>query len=332
MTNSSERVNPTYPVYEPGTLWQRIVDRTQSALACGALQSIATTYEIVDQAGIPFLVRVLANLDRKTAAKKEQDRKSRLGVEFNPFLPYEPALYVADLSPTHICLLNKFNVVDHHILLITREFEEQDALLTRPDFAAASQVLAELDGLIFYNGGKLAGSSQRHKHLQWLPLPMLPNNIRLPIEPLVTTAQTIDGIATIPSLPFIHYISKFDTAKFDTAKFDTAKCDAFPSSDPMSELYLDRYLKLLKAANVSDAINCDRSQHGAYNLLLTRHWMMLIPRSQESFAGISVNSLGFAGALLVRNSDQLHQLKTLTPLTLLTEVGYAHNSHNLGTI
>ncbi|MGI0494170.1 ATP adenylyltransferase family protein [Alkalinema pantanalense CENA528] len=320
MMNPSERVNPTYPIYEAGTLWQRIVDRTQSALACGALQSIATTYEIVDQAGIPFLVRVLANLDRKTAAKKEQDRKSRLGVEFNPFLPYEPTLYVADLSPTHICLLNKFNVVDHHILLITREFEEQDALLTRPDFAAASQVLAELDGLIFYNGGKLAGSSQRHKHLQWLPLPMLSNAIRIPIEPLVTTAQAIDRIGTIPSLPFLHYITQFDTAQFDTAQLD-----AFPSPDAMSELYLDSYLKLLNAANLSDETKQDHSQHKAYNLLLTRHWMLLIPRSQESFAGISVNSLGFAGALLVRNSDQLHQLKTLTPLTLLTEVGYARN-------
>ena len=34
----------------------------------------------------------------------------------NPFLPYEEDLYVCDLSPTHVCLLNKFNVVDHHFL------------------------------------------------------------------------------------------------------------------------------------------------------------------------------------------------------------------------
>lgn len=30
----------------------------------------------------------------------------------NPFLPYEEALWVAHLSPTHTLLLNKFNVVE----------------------------------------------------------------------------------------------------------------------------------------------------------------------------------------------------------------------------
>ncbi|MBD2326485.1 phosphorylase [Alkalinema sp. FACHB-956] len=312
--NPSILVNPTYPVYEPGTLWQRIVDRSQSALASGALESIATTYEIVNQAGIPFLVRVLANLDRKTAAKKEQDRKTaRSGVAFNPFLPYEPELYVADLSSTHVCLLNKFNVVDHHILLITREFEEQDAALTLPDFAAASQVLAELDGLIFYNGGALAGASQRHKHLQWVPSRMLENGPGLPIASAIEAAQAIDGMVTVSTLPFIHYIAKFDS---------------FNSSEVMSQIYLEGYLRCLNAMGGSarEAASSHDGHHllpRAYNLLLTRHWMMLIPRSQDSFEGIAVNSLGFAGALLVRNPEQLQHLKTVTPLTLLTAVGYA---------
>jgi ATP adenylyltransferase len=48
--------------------------------------------------------------------------------------------------------------------------------------------------------------------------------------------------------------------------------------------------------------------------------MMIVPRSQESFQSIAVNSLGFAGALLVRDLEQLEVLKTLTPLHLLQSV------------
>ena len=34
-------------------------------------------------------------------------------------------------------------------------------------------ILAEFDGLGFYNGGETAGASQPHKHLQIVPLPLL---------------------------------------------------------------------------------------------------------------------------------------------------------------
>ena len=47
-----------------------------------------------------------------------------------------------------------------------------------------------------------------------------------------------------------------------------------------------------------------------YNLLITREWMMMVPRSREDFAGISFNALAFCGALLVRNTDQAEQLKS----------------------
>jgi ATP adenylyltransferase len=59
----------------------------------------------------------------------------------------------------------------------------------------------------------------------------------------------------------------------------------------------------------------------AYNLLMTRQWLMLIPRSQESYNGIEVNALGFVGALLVRNVSQLEQLQTIGPFPLLKKVG-----------
>jgi ATP adenylyltransferase len=48
--------------------------------------------------------------------------------------------------------------------------------------------------------------------------------------------------------------------------------------------------------------------------------MLLVPRSREFFNSISINSLGFAGALLVRNGEQMDILKKLGPMTALKSV------------
>lgn len=59
----------------------------------------------------------------------------------NPFLPYEEALWVEHLSETHALLLNKFNVVPHHSLVVTRTFQEQTEALNEADLEAAWKVL-----------------------------------------------------------------------------------------------------------------------------------------------------------------------------------------------
>lgn len=59
----------------------------------------------------------------------------------NPFLPYDEALWVGHLSDTHTLLLNKFNVVQHHLLVVTRQFESQLDWLTEADFEATCTVL-----------------------------------------------------------------------------------------------------------------------------------------------------------------------------------------------
>ncbi|NJN24152.1 MAG: hypothetical protein HC810_06830 [Acaryochloridaceae cyanobacterium RL_2_7] len=48
--------------------------------------------------------------------------------------------------------------------------------------------------------------------------------------------------------------------------------------------------------------------------------MMAVPRAQEQCEGISINSLGFAGALLVKDEDQLEQLKAIGPMNILKAV------------
>lgn len=59
----------------------------------------------------------------------------------NPFLPYDDKLWVSHLSDTHTLLLNKFNVVEHHLLVVTRSFKSQLDSLQLSDFEAALLVL-----------------------------------------------------------------------------------------------------------------------------------------------------------------------------------------------
>jgi ATP adenylyltransferase len=58
----------------------------------------------------------------------------------------------------------------------------------------------------------------------------------------------------------------------------------------------------------------------AYNLLATRHWTLLVPRVEASFAGISVNGLGFAGAFLAKDGEALERLRSAGPMRVLREV------------
>lgn len=57
-----------------------------------------------------------------------------------------------------------------------------------------------------------------------------------------------------------------------------------------------------------------------YNLLVTRQWLLLVPRSQEFFEGISINALGFVGALLVKEVAQLAMLRKQGPMSALQHV------------
>ena len=53
-----------------------------------------------------------------------------------------------------------------------------------------------------------------------------------------------------------------------------------------------------------------------------RRWMLLIPRSRESFQTISVNALGLVGALLVRDEQEMSSLKQHGPMAALRYVTF----------
>ena len=63
------------------------------------------------------------------------------------------------------------------------------------------------------------------------------------------------------------------------------------------------------------------SKRVPYNVILTGKFMMVVPRSQESWGPVSVNSMGFAGSLFVRSQAELDYIKEEGAMTILSMVG-----------
>lgn len=285
---------------EKGTLWKTLVRTSEQALRSGSLRSFPTVHDFIEEKGVRFFVRVLASLREKSAARTKQ--------EVDPFLPPEKELTIADVTDTHIAVLNKFNVVDHHLLIVTRHFEDQDSLLTLLDFEALWLCMAEYNGLGFYNGGREAGASQQHKHLQMVPLPLAPAGPPVPIAPLLPGQDPIAAPGTIPAFPFLH-------------SYVRLRPDIVYAPREAAIETFELYIAMLKSVGMGTpgASVLPRQSH-PYCLLITREWMLLIPRSREHFEDISLNSLAYAGSFFVWNKEQSERLKYFGPINALMSV------------
>jgi len=287
-------------------LWDRLVATTERALRGGALVPLATNRAVLEDGGVRFSVRILASLQQKDEARGQQQAQACAGKPVDPFLPTDPDLTVAEVSDTHVAVLNKFNVVEKHLLLVTRAFEDQEMLLTLADFAALLACLREYDALGFYNGGREAGASQPHKHLQLVPLPLAPGHLPVPIAPLLPAAPLATPV-TAPALPFVHAFVRLGGHKV-TAEQAASRTFAL-------------YSAMLRHAGM-EAADTSRPQRQSmpYCFLVTREWMLLVPRTREFFEDISLNSLAFAGSLFVRNESQYARLRAAGPMHALRAV------------
>jgi ATP adenylyltransferase len=251
----------------------------------------------VDDGGVRFLVRMVSSLRRKSAEAASSARPA------NPFLPPAPELTVGRVSPSHLAVLNKYNVLPLHLLIVTRSFEHQETLLTPGDFRALLSGMAECEALGFYNGGKAAGASQTHKHLQLVPLPLGQGGASLPMLPLLAG----DG-PTCPALPFAHAFGRLSVP---------VAC----ATRTLAEEALDLYLRLLGHIGVRGVrTGAETRQSAPYNLLVAGDWMLLVPRPVECYRGTSVNALGFAGSLFVKDREQLDMVRGDGPMRILTAV------------
>jgi ATP adenylyltransferase len=133
--------------------------------------------------------------------------------------------------------------------------------------------------------------------LQLVPLPLADDRPGVPIEPLLSDAGEKPG--AVAGLPYGHSVARIDPLA------DKPAGDAAP-------VLLDLYERMTEALDAGGR---------PYNLLVTHEWMMFVPRTREHFGSVSVNALGFAGSLFVRNERELRLVKRSGPMNVLCAVG-----------
>ena len=263
--------------------WARVVDRADAALASGAMHSFECALEFVQDAGMEFVIRVATRFPAGETAKGRTGEAPKLPAD--PFADPEPALIVCDVHGTHRALLNKFSVLREHLLIVTKAFEEQAALLDESDFAALAVAMEDAEVLAFYNGGTEAGASQRHKHIQVVTLPLSPRH-SIPMDVLLDALRP---------LPFPHAFARLPAGEVGR-----------PAA--MLRTYRDLHRRAGLAAPKP------------YNLLVTHEWMLVVPRSRDRFEDISINSLAFAGSFFVRDARHAHTIAASGPMNVLKSV------------
>jgi ATP adenylyltransferase len=213
-------------------------------------------------------------------------------------------LTICELPPHHVAVLNKYNVLEDHVLVITRGFVHQESALTADDFSAVATGLRGGCGLAFYNAGRTAGASQPHKHFQLVPLP-LGRKADIPVSVLFHGAP--DGADTIGGLRFRHAFGLLHEQPEDCRAFGL-RCH---------DLY-QRFLAALGLAETFD--RAEEARLPPYNLLLTNRWLFMAPRTAEHYRGVSVNGLGYAGSLFVSSQEKLKDVESIGPMKFLEKV------------
>ncbi|KAF9010571.1 ATP adenylyltransferase-domain-containing protein [Cyathus striatus] len=234
------------------------------------------------------------------------------------------SLHVGDLhdelnNEEYAILLNKYAIVSEHFLLVTKEFKSQSSPLMPSELLQTYLILqaARRTGksfFAFYNCGDNSGASQPHKHIQFIPVDL----DGPPVERLAKTVQleTPDKPFTINKLPYANHTFRFPS---------------HISTLPVEQLEetLSRTFLMLLDLTISTIRHDPDYPTGrpSYNVIITLEHMYLIPRRQETHIleetgeKLSINSLGFAGMLLVKSEKELEAVVKETPGKILRDVG-----------
>ncbi|CAG8458593.1 8568_t:CDS:2 [Scutellospora calospora] len=289
----------------------RIAERYDRALQRGELQYIESEVTHIREKDIEVCLakKPTGNL----GARDEKQQKPKV----DPFLPYNQDLFVQEHGK-HVILLNKFCVVPCHILVVTKDFEKQTDPLNPEDLESVWYCMMHIKSrpsLAFYNCGDVSGASQSHKHIQIIPLS---NDVRFtpPINACIYGAQEFKKpgeVFDVPELPYVHYIILLEPQRLSGHHGHHGEVSQY-LNDVFHSL-LDAMIEGLHRQSFSIGHN-----PLSYNLVMTHTWFMIVPRSNEKYKEISVNSLGFAGMLLTRSEEELELVKSSGVLNVLEGV------------
>ena len=148
--------------------------------------------------------------------------------------------------------------------------------------------------LIFFNGGKAAGCSRVHKHVQAIPKESFGGD----------PWRNLDkGV-----LPFSFFEKRFD-----------------PSEVLSAEITLEAYQEGLAAvvARIGSVTPEDdgRKRAPAHSVIMDRHRIVVIPRVAAGTGGLGANACGMLGMVWLQSQEMLQKWMEVGPQNILRAAG-----------
>ncbi|KAJ5204229.1 uncharacterized protein N7498_005108 [Penicillium cinerascens] len=212
-----------------------------------------------------------------------------------------PDMCITMVNETHYLVMNKFPVFRPMLLLLTVDsYRRQHEPLVLDDIEAGWSVICGLneEHYVFFNCGELAGCSREHKHLQVVPAPGRHEGYD-------------EGFKFFPdddkqmAPRIVHFMQKFEELPGNRVE----------GGEHLLEVYQCLLQQAREALNISTDVPCP------HNFVLTKRWMVVIPRLAKEFHGFTANSPGMMGSVYIWTQEQLDAWKRIGPMNILRGLG-----------
>ncbi|KAI9667157.1 MAG: hypothetical protein M1831_001334 [Alyxoria varia] len=225
----------------------------------------------------------------------------------DPYANNEPEEFVASIGGSHRLLLKKYSVYRPELVLPTTTFGLQTDDLDKDDIRAMWTVLKEFTlfpSMAIYNCGFKAGSTQAHKHMEFIPLPdflLWPARANSTTD-VIDLSNIVEDVATkIELVPFQHYVLQLPVGATVDQVFDAY------------ESLLEHSRQAVSAADVGTS---------DYNFILTTHWIAVIPRRSAGSKGpFGADAAGMLGMVSIPNYSHLKWWSKLGYTRYLGQLG-----------
>ena len=237
---------------------------------------------------------------------------------------------VADLGSTHLVAFNKFSSARPHLLVLTQDgFRRQHEALDIDDMTALRSVLLSLDDtaskyLAIFNCGVESGCSRLHKHMQVFPAPQ-----DFPLWPDSEPDAAAGGgsePAGVPFRCFVHHFEKDDNGLGGVGGVGGNASSAREVTEIYQGLLRRAESCLSATSSPGSSMKTGRAAAVPHNVILSRKWIVVVPRRRAGVNGADVNAAGFLGMVWVSSGDKMRRWTEQGPGAVLREVGLPASS------
>ncbi|UJR12764.1 hypothetical protein I4U23_016938 [Adineta vaga] len=312
-----------------------VINTFKNALINGDItfEGFKTVEQLID--GCSYQIRYVPNIRKKP----EKDDVAKIDKD-SLAPPYGHNLQVCDIpnyglnQTTYVILLNKFPATKNHFLLLPHgilkknihmfsslffsiDFTKQSNILSADDLSLIYEILQNYRRtkiFAFHNCGEDSGASQKHKHIQFFPV----TENEPPIDVYLQEENNYDRANQLIQVPWAHFVISLHPPE---------------QSDQLGNYLIDRFIQLLdKMFSLKEGKEFDRAK-ASYNVLITKKYMHLIPRSKDIFvlpngSHKSVGSTDYAGILIIKQETDIKELENVGVTNVLLAVGRKKDENN----